>query len=198
MRSASLIAIAATPLIARLVPTSLPIAEVPAVDLRLLGLAAMVTFTTGIAFGVLPAVRVARSTRLDALRETTPVGPGRATERLRSGLVVAEIAASVVLLVAAGLLMRALWNVQQVDPGFRTEGVLTMRTALPWPAYRSTARREQFYDRVLTDVRALPGVKSCRLHQLPADGDARRRSGRSRPKDKPTTPPSRAASASDW
>ena len=169
-----LIAIAATPLIARLVPTSLPIAEMPALDLRLLGLAAMVTFATGIAFGVLPAFRVARSTRLDALRETTPVGPGRATERLRSGLVVAEIAASVVLLVAAGLLMRALWNVQQVDPGFRTDGVLTMRTALPWPAYRSTARREQFFDRVLTDIRALPGVQVCRLHQLPADGDARR------------------------
>ena len=156
-----LIAIAATPLIARLVPTSLPIAEMPALDLRLLGLAAMVTFATGIAFGVLPAFRVARSTRLDALRETTPVGPGRATERLRSGLVVAEIAASVVLLVAAGLLMRALWNVQQVDPGFRTDGVLTMRTALPWPAYRSTARREQFFDRVLTDIRALPGVKAA-------------------------------------
>jgi predicted permease len=57
--------------------------------------------------------------------------------------------------------MRALWNVQQVDPGFRTDGVLTMRTALPWPAYRSTARREQFFDRVLTDIRALPGVKAA-------------------------------------
>ena len=156
-----LIAIAATPLIARLVPTSLPIAEMPGIDLRLLGLAAMVTLATGIAFGVLPAFRVARSTRLDALRETNPVGPGRATERLRSGLVVAEIAASVVLLVAAGLLMRALWNVQQVDPGFRTDGVLTMRTALPWPAYRSTARREQFFERVLTDIRALPAVQSA-------------------------------------
>ena len=110
---------------------------------------------------MLPAFRVARSTRLDALRETSPVGPGRATERLRSGLVVAEIAASVVLLVAAGLLMRAIWNVQQVDPGFRTDGVLTMRTALPWPAYRSTARREQFFDRVLTDIRALPGVQTA-------------------------------------
>jgi predicted permease len=156
-----LIAIAATPLIARLVPTSLPIAEMPGVDLRLLGLAAMVTLATGVAFGVLPAIRVARSTQLDALRESAPVGAGRATERLRSGLVVAEIAASVVLLVAAGLLMRALWNVQQVDPGFRTEGVLTMRTALPWPAYRSTARREQFFERVLTDIRGLPEVQAA-------------------------------------
>ena len=156
-----LIAIAATPLIARLVPTSLPIAEMPGVDFRLLGLAAIVTLATGVAFGVLPAVRVARSTRLDALRESAPVGAGRATERLRSGLVVAEIAASVALLVAAGLLMRALWHVQQVDPGFRTEGVLTMRTALPWPAYRSTARREQFFERVLTDIRGLPEVQAA-------------------------------------
>ena len=69
--------------------------------------------------------------------------------------------ASVVLLVAAGLLLRALWRIQAVDPGFRAEGVLTLRTALPLPKYDSTARRAEFYRRVLEEVQALPGVTSA-------------------------------------
>ena len=155
------LAAVAVPLIARLVPTTLPIAEVPGVDLRMLALAASVTFTTGIGFGLFPALRVARASTFDALREGPRAGHGRSAERLRSGLVIAEVAASVVLLAAAGLLIHALWRVQQVDPGFKAEGVLTMRTALPMPAYRSTARKQQFYDRVLAGVRALPGVRSA-------------------------------------
>jgi predicted permease len=69
--------------------------------------------------------------------------------------------ASVVLLISAGLLLRALWRIQAVDPGFRSEGVLTLRTALPLPKYDSTARRVEFYRRVLTEVDALPGVESA-------------------------------------
>ena len=55
-------------------------------------------------------------------------------------------------------LLRALWRVEGVDPGFRAEGVVTVRTALPLPRYSATATRAQFYDRVLSEVRALPGV----------------------------------------
>ena len=61
----------------------------------------------------------------------------------------AEIVASVVLLVSAGLLIRALLTVQGIDPGFRPEGVLTMRTELPMPEYGRVATREAFYSRVL-------------------------------------------------
>ncbi len=155
------LAVAAVPLIGRMVPTSLPVAELPALDLRLLAMAAGVTFATGIGFGLFPALRVSRATSLDALREGPRAGQGRRAERLRSGLVVTEIAASVVLLVAVGLLIHALWRVQQTDPGFRADGVLTMRTALPMPAYETAAAKAQFYDRVLSDVRALPGVTSA-------------------------------------
>jgi predicted permease len=69
-----------------------------------------------------------------------------------------EVTASVVLLISSGLLIRALWRLQATDPGFRAENVLTLRTALPTPKYASTARRAAFYQRVLTGVRALPGV----------------------------------------
>ena len=74
-----------------------------------------------------------------ALREDTRSGGGR-RERIRSGLVIFEIVASVVLLVSAGLLIRALWKVQAIDPGFSTDGRVTMRTALPLPQYRRSPR----------------------------------------------------------
>jgi predicted permease len=153
-----LLAVAATPLISRLVPTTLPIADVPSVDLRMLALAAMVTLCTGVGFGVLPALRVTRNTDPTSLREGARSGASRATERLRSALVIGEVTASVVLLVAAALLIRALWQVQQIDPGFKADNVLTLRTALPLPKYAETERRQQFYDRVIGGIRALPGV----------------------------------------
>ena len=71
----------------------------------------------------------------------------------RSALVVAEVVVSVVLLIMSGLLIRALWKVQAIDPGFRTDGVLTLRTALPLPKYEKTMVRGEFYDKVLSEVR---------------------------------------------
>ena len=73
-------------------------------------------------------------------------------------MVIAELGASVVLLVLSGLLIRALWKVQSVDPGFKTSGILSLRTALPFPKYNKTSTREQFYSKVMADVRSLPGV----------------------------------------
>ncbi len=154
-----LVAFAAVPLLAKLVPSSLPIAEAPTVDFRVLVFAALISGLTGIGFGVVPALRACRSD-LSALREGTRTGGGR-KERLRSALVIAEVMVSVVLLVSAGLLMRAMWRVQATDPGFRPEGVLTLQTALPTPKYDSTERRAQFYDRVLSGAAALPGVSSA-------------------------------------
>jgi predicted permease len=153
-----LLAVAAAPLVVRLVPTSLPITEVPPLDLRMLGVAAVVTLATGLAFGVLPALRVCRTTDGTALREGARGGSSAGTERLRATLVIAEIVASVVLLVSAGLLIQALVNIQAIDPGFRSENVLTLKTILPRPKYAPTARREQFYQQVLAETSALPGV----------------------------------------
>jgi predicted permease len=154
-----LIAIAATPLLSMLVPNRLPTAEMPVIDLRMLLVAVALTTITGLLFGIVPALRVSGKADLAGLREGARSG-GLRKERLRSALVVGEVAASVILLVSAGLLLRALWNVQGRDPGFRSNGVLTMRTALPVPKYDPTLKRNQFYDRVLSEVRQLPGVKS--------------------------------------
>ena len=157
----TLLAVGAAPLVARLVPTSLPIAEAPGVDLRMLAASALFTLATGLGFGLLPALRGGRQVDAESLRDGARAGSGRHAERLRSALVVAEVAACVVLLIAAGLLLRALWRVQDIDPGFRAERVLTLRTALPMPRYEATERRHRYYARVLADVRALPGVESA-------------------------------------
>ena len=155
-----LVAMAALPLMARLVPNTLPMAGMPAIDARVLLFAGLLTLVTGIAFGVGPAWRMGRGADLSGLREGSRAGGGR-KERLRSALVMAEIMASVVLLVSAGMLMRALWRVQATAPGFRADGVLTMRTALPTPKYAADAARERFYASVLSEVRRLPGVESA-------------------------------------
>ncbi|HEV7768877.1 MAG TPA: ABC transporter permease [Thermoanaerobaculia bacterium] len=155
-----LVAMATVPLLARLVPGSLPIAQIPTVDLRVLAVAAAFVLITGLAFGVLPAIRAGRATDLQALHAGARNGGGR-TQRLRSVLVVIEIVASVVLLVGSGLLIRVAWKLQNIDPGFRAENVLTMRTALPLPKYEKVATRHQFYAGVLEQVRALPGVSSA-------------------------------------
>jgi len=147
----------ALPLLARLVPVALPIAEVPPIDLRVLAFAAFITLATGIGFGAIPALRACRGDNTNALRETSRAGGGR-RERMRAALVVAEVGGCVVLMVCCGLLMRALWRVRAVDPGFRADGVLTMRTVLPTPQYDVVSRRVEFYSRVLAAARQLPGV----------------------------------------
>ncbi|MFP5284405.1 MAG: ABC transporter permease [Thermoanaerobaculia bacterium] len=153
-------AVAGMPLLARLVPSTLPIAEQATLDLRVLALAAGFVLLTGFAFGLAPALRAGRSNTLDALRSGARTAGGR-TQRLRSALVVVEVAASVVLLILAGLLIRAVWRIQAIDPGFVADDVLTLRTTLPLPKYDPVVRRAQFYQRVLEEVRALPGVRSA-------------------------------------
>ncbi|HUR79450.1 MAG TPA: ABC transporter permease [Thermoanaerobaculia bacterium] len=133
------------PFLARLVPQTLPIAETPSIDFRVLGFAAALIGLTGLAFGMVPALRKPDSTR----------------HRMRSALVVTEVTCSIVLLITAGLLMRAIWRIQAIEPGFRYEGVMTLRTALPLPKYGPVAARERFYKQVLDGVRALPGIESA-------------------------------------
>jgi putative ABC transport system permease protein len=151
-----LVATLAVPLLSHLVPNTLPLAQAPRVDLRALAIAGAFTAITGIGFGLIPAAMVGR-TGFRALRDGTRAGGGR-RQRLRTVLVMVEVAVSVVLLVASGLLIRAVWKVQGVDPGFASERVLTLRTALPASRSADSVRRTEFYDRVLAGVQSLPGV----------------------------------------
>ena len=154
------VAISSLPLFSSLVPPTLPIASQPGLDVRVLVLAALFTALTGLGFGLFPALRAVRRTGFAALREGSRAGGGR-KQRARAVLVTVEVAMSVILLITSGLLIRAVWRVQSIDPGFVPQNVLTLRTALPRPKYDSPVRRGEFYERVLTGVRALPGVQTA-------------------------------------
>jgi putative ABC transport system permease protein len=155
-----LVAASSLPLFSSLVPPTLPIASQPALDVRVFVLAALFTALTALGFGLFPALRAVRRTGFAALREGNRAGGGR-KQRVRAVLVTVEVTMSVILLITSGLLIRAVWRVQAIDPGFVPHNVLTLRTALPRPKYDSPVRRNQFYQRVLTEVRALPGVGSA-------------------------------------
>jgi putative ABC transport system permease protein len=152
------LAAAALPLLSGLTPGSLPLARETTLDPRVLAFAVVVITVTGIGFGVLPALQSAGGLASQGLHEGARSGVGGKRERLRSALVVGEVAASVVLLICSGLLVRALLRIQAVDPGFRTRDVLAIHTPLPGEGYESTGRRLALYDRVLSEVRSVPGV----------------------------------------
>jgi len=155
-----LVAAAGVPLFASLVPDTLPIATEPALDRRVIAFAALFTTLTALGFGLFPAIRAGRRTTFDALREGVRAGGG-AKQRLRAVLVTVEVTMSVILLITSGLLIRAVWRVQAIDPGFRPQSVLALHVALPRPKYDKPLQRVQFYDRVLAEVRSLPGVQSA-------------------------------------
>jgi predicted permease len=148
------------PLLVHLIPKSVPLGELRGLDVRVLLVAGAFTFATGIGFGLLPALKAGGKTGLDALKEGGRSGGGR-RQRLRTALVTIEVAVSVVLLISSGLLIRAVWNVQSVDPGFASENVLTLRTALPSSGFNDRVRRDEFWQRVLSEVRSLAGVEAA-------------------------------------
>jgi len=155
------LAYAALPLLAKLVPVSLPVAPVPHIDGRVLLFIVSIAALTAVGFGAGPSIHATRHADAESLRESSRVTASKASERTKAGLVLAQVVLCSVLLISCGLLVRALWRIQGVNPGFKADGVLTMRTTLPFPKYAPTAKRGQFYETVLSDVRALPGVTSA-------------------------------------
>jgi predicted permease len=140
-----------------LVPTGVPIDGTPQIDWRVVVFAVTLTLVTTVAFGAGPALRSSRSADVSALRSRGNAS-GRA-DRLRAALVVAEVVGTVVLLVSAGLLLKAIWRVQAVDAGFRAAGVLTLKTVLPMST--PAASRREFYSQVISASRQMPGVTSA-------------------------------------
>ena len=158
------VGLAATPLILRglvaIASKSLPRAIDSSIDGRALALMAIVSLATGILFGLAPAVQLGRKGNFQVLK-TGRNTEGKRPKRLRSVLVVCETALSLVLVVAAGLLLRSFAQILRVDPGFRPERVLTMRVALPDAVYSKPEQVRGFYNRLLDQVQKLPGVQAA-------------------------------------
>ncbi|MEO7998953.1 MAG: ADOP family duplicated permease, partial [Gemmatimonadaceae bacterium] len=153
------VGILTVPLLAHLVPSTLPLAEHGAIDSRIFVLAALVTAAVGIGAGVIPAWRAGQRDVFSTLR--SGVGGGGRRQRLRRTLVSVEIAVSVVLLTSSAFLIRAVWRVQDVQPGFAVAGAISMRTALPETRYAKASEKNAFYKRVLDEVQTLPGVEAA-------------------------------------
>ncbi len=118
-------------------------------------------------FGLLPAFRASRSQFQNVLR-VRGVGGGVGARRVRAGMVIAQIAVATVLLVSAGLLSRSLRALQRVDPGFRSENLLTFEVTPPGDSYSEQGRQVDFYRRVVEQLRAVPGVDQVGgIHLLP-------------------------------
>jgi putative ABC transport system permease protein len=142
-------------------------------DFWVLAFTLLVSIGTGVLFGIVPALQSARAVTHDALKEGGRSGTASAgSQRLRSALVVAEIALSLILLVGAGLLLKSFARLMDVDPGFRPAGVLTMRLALPEQRYAKPEQIRNFYRNVLDRVTKVPGVQSAgAISTLPLTGN---------------------------
>jgi putative ABC transport system permease protein len=149
---------------------TLPAGLIPALDGRVIAFAAAVTMLTGILFGLAPAWHAARVSLTEALRAggrtaTSGTGP------FRTGLAIAQIAVAVMLVSGAGLLLRTLNSLENVDGGFRADRVLTMHIVLPLSRYPAPNKALAFYQAAEREVAALPGVRSASFGgSLPMDG----------------------------
>jgi len=128
---------------------------------------------TGLAMGLLPAFHASGVDVNDALKDSTRGSSSASHNRLRGGLLVGEIAVSLVLLIAAGLLLTSFARLQKVSAGFKPEGVFVGGVAIPPAKYPTEAQRVNFYNRLFERMRALPGIKSVALtDRVPLAGNA--------------------------
>lgn len=154
-----------------LVPPELPRLGEVHLDGPVLAFTLCVSLGTGVLFGLVPALQVSAPDLNGVLRQA---GGGKLTaarNHSRSALVVGEVALAVVLLICAGLLLRSLWRLQSVEPGFQADHVLTWRMALPTDKYPDGRRQAAFFHQLLERVASLPGVRSAGgVSDLPLGG----------------------------
>ncbi len=140
-------------------------------DFRILVFAIGLSMLTGVIFGLVPSLIASRISLANALNDGSR--SSTSSGHLRTWLIGAEVALSVMLLAGAGLLFRSLVGLQKVDPGLDSSGVLTFRVSIPAARYPELPRRTQFFSRALERIQQLPGVRSASaVSYLPFAGDA--------------------------
>lgn len=158
-----------------LAPGDIPRSIEASVDLRVLGFLMLITFVTGVASGLAPALQISKTDLQVVLRQEGRSSAPRSIGRsLRSAFVVVEMAVALIVLCGAGLLIRSFYNIQKVDAGLRPDNVLTMSLLLPagqGMRYNDRNQQIQFYRRSLERIEQLPGVQSAgAITSLPLSG----------------------------
>ena len=150
--------------IARISALPLPRAEEIHVDGMVLGFTVALSMLTGVLFGLFPALEASQPNLADVLRQSGAAAAGRSSGRSMLGvspgglLVVGQVALSLILLIAAALLMQSFARLRSVDPGFRPANLLTMKIPLPPPRYNTRQKRATFYEELERRVESVPGV----------------------------------------
>jgi putative ABC transport system permease protein len=161
----------------RILPPDTPRLADVHVDWRVLAFTAALAVVTGLAFGLAPALHASRAALTGSLRTGGRSGASSVSQRLRNALVVAEIAFAVLLVIAAGLLVRSFWALSHVHAGFQPEHVITARITPSQLFCSDEPRCLAFYRQVLARIRASPGVSGAALvNTLPLDGRVAKRS----------------------
>jgi putative ABC transport system permease protein len=142
------------------VPQGFPVT----LDVRVLLFTLAISLLAGISFGIFPAVQLVRADLNATLRaEGRSASPGRSGSKTRGLLVVSQIALSLVLLIAAGLLLRSFNRLLHVDPGFEAHNLLTMNVSLSTTKYAKPDQQIAFFDDVLQRISAQPGIRSAAI-----------------------------------
>ncbi len=161
----------ALPPLLRLAGAGLPGSDRASVDLKVLAFTMLVAIISGTLFGLAPARHGWRLSLRDALSESDRGGVGRAHGRMRSALVITEVALAMLLLVGAGLLLRSFERLSSVSPGFETDHILIAEIPVSATAYPNATARLNFFDNVLERAKSLPGVKAAgATNVLPVTG----------------------------
>ena len=142
-----------------LVPEEMAVSTPLSLDTRILAFTLLISIVTGIVFGLVPALQAANIDLNEALKQNST--RTTSTGRLRSAMIVFEVALSLVLLVGAGLLIQTLFQLFRQYSVLEPEKVLTMRTILPREKYKEPQQRDNYYQQVLQRVEHLPGVVSA-------------------------------------
>ena len=140
-------------------PNAIPRSREIGLDWKVLAFTVGISFLTGILFGLIPAIQAGEVDVHETLKETGRGTTGR--QWLRSSLVVVEVATTLVLLIGAGLMIRSFYMLQKVNPGFSHEQLTSFSVSLPQKKYTNEEARASFYNRLLENIRALPGVESA-------------------------------------
>lgn len=149
----------------------MPFLKSLSIDAGILTFSFVLSLLTGLLFGLAPALQSSRLDLNEVLKEGGRNASAGHGQRLRSALVVSEIALAVVLLVGAGLMMKSLFNLLQVNVGFKSENLLTMTVVAPATKYAEDNRQISFNDQLVESVRSMPGVAGAgTVNILPLNG----------------------------